>query len=212
MVRVLYGVFWLVLAAGSVTRSLAQPTPLPVGQGRLVQEDQLTDEQLRDFQELTRQKVAEFQKYLSVIADPDQPDRVRELAIENAQMLFMPNASMQVGSVKSKLLVKEYPLPIYLRRLKNLDKKYFDITITFYDLALVGDWEKTKAGYVTTATYFQRFQGRGRNGKMMYDAKTSKQMEVDLRTRRDPFYEENRWTVLLGDVRVAEIQPKKPVQ
>lgn len=191
--------------------SFGQLAPLPVNKGLVVQDDQLTDEQLRDFQELTRQKVNEFQTYLAIIADPDQPDRVRELAIENARMLFLPNATMQVGSVKSKLVVKEYPLAIYLRRLKNLDRKYFDITITFYDLALVGDWEKTKVGYTTTATYFQRFQGRGRNGKLLYKAKTSKQLDVDLRNRKDPFYDENRWTVLLGDVRVAEIQPKKPV-
>ncbi|MBC8156269.1 MAG: hypothetical protein H7Z72_25565 [Bacteroidetes bacterium] len=210
--RLVYGVLLIALVGCPVAVSLGQPTPLPVNKGLLVQDDQLTDAQLRDFQELTQQKVNEFQKYLSIIADPDQPDRVRELAIENAQMLFMPNASMQVGSVKTKLVVKDYPLPIYLRRLKNLDKKYFDITITFYDLALVGDWEKTKAGYSTTATYFQRFQGRGKNGKMLYNAKTSKQMDVDLRNRKDPFYEENRWTVLLGDVRVAEIQPKKSVQ
>lgn len=207
--RILYGVLWLVFLCGPP--SLAQRVTPPVNKGLEVQDD-MTDEQLRDFQTLTQQKVAEFQKYLSIIADPDQPDRVRELAIENAQMLFVPNATMQVGSAKTRPLVKEYPLPIYLRRLKNLDKKYFDITITFYDLALVGDWEKTKVGYTTTATYFQRFQGRGRDGKMRYAAKTSKQMDVDLRNRKDPFYEENRWTVLLGDVRVAEIQPKKPVQ
>lgn len=210
--RMLPGIVLMLFAGGVVIIARGQSSPLPVNRALLVQEERLTEQQLRDFQELTRQKVGEFQQYLSIIADPEQPDRVRELAIDNAQMLFLPNASMQVGSVKTKLLVKEYPLSIYLRRLKNLDKKYFDVTITFYDLALVGDWEKTKAGYVTTATYFQRFQGRGRNGQMLYDAKTSKQMAVDLRNRHDPFYAENRWTVLLGDVRVAEIRPKKPVQ
>ena len=103
--------------------------------------------------------------------------------------------------------MKEYPLAIYLRRLKNLDKKYFDIAITFYDLALVGDWAKTTQGYLTTATYFQRFQAFNRQGKPVYRAKTAKQMAVDLRNRKDPFYDENRWTVLLGDVRLSETAP-----
>lgn len=192
--------------------SVAQAQPLPVTKGLEVRDDQLSEKQLKDFQQLTQQKVTEFQRYLSIIADPSQSGQVRELAIENAQMLFLPDSRMQVGSVKGKLLVKEYPLTVYLRRLRNLDKKYFDVNITFYDLALVGDWEKTQTGYVTTATYFQHFQGRGKDGRMQYEDKTVKQLGVDLRNRKDPFYAEHRWTVLLGDVRVTEVQPKKPNQ
>ncbi|WP_247236589.1 hypothetical protein [Telluribacter sp. SYSU D00476] len=189
-----------------------QHESLPVDQNGNVNEDKLSPKQLRDFQELVELKVAEFQNFLSIISDPKQSDQTRELAIENALRLFMPNSTMQVGSVKNKTLIKEYPLSIYLRRLKNLEKKYFDISITFYDLALINDWEKTNTGYVTTATYFQRFQGKSRDGKIMYEDKTSKNMDVDLRNRKDPFYEENKWTVLLGDIRVAEITPKKSVQ
>jgi hypothetical protein len=189
-----------------------QNDPLPVDQDGNVNEDKLNPKQLRAFQELVEFKVNEFQTFLTIISDPKQSDQTRELAIENALRLFMPNSTMQVGSVKTKTLIKEYPLSIYLRRLKNLEKKYFDISITFYDLALINDWEKTNTGYVTTATYFQRFQGKGNNGKIMYEDKTSKNMDVDLRNRKDPFYEENRWTVLLGDIRVAEITPKKSVQ
>lgn len=167
-------------------------------------ESQLSEQQLRDFRQLTGQKVAEFQRYLTVVADPDQQSNIRELAIENARLLFLPNATMEVGS---KGVVREYPLAIYLRRLKNLEKKYADITITFYDLALVGDWAKKNEGYLTTATYFQRFQAFDRTGRPVYRAKTAKQLDVDLRNRKDPFYEENRWTVLLGNVRLSETTP-----
>ncbi|SDL26479.1 hypothetical protein [Siphonobacter aquaeclarae] len=196
----LLGLCWSLSASG---QSL-----LPVDKNLVVEEDKLSEQQLRDFQELTHQKVAEFQKYLSVIADPKQAGPVRELAIENALLLFLPDARMEVGTIKTNMLVREYPLSVYLRRLKNLDKKYFDVSITFYDLALVGDWQKTQAGYETTATYFQHFQGNG--GTIRYEDKTVKKMNVDLRNRKDPFYEENRWTVLLGNVRVAEIQPATP--
>lgn len=179
--------------------------PLPVDKNLVVQEDKLTDQQLRDFRELTHQKVAEFQKYLSVIADPKQAGPVRELAMENALLLFLPDARMEVGTIRNITLVRDYPLGVYLRRLRNLDKKYFDVSITFYDLALVGDWQKTQSGYETTATYFQHFQGGG--GAIRYEDKTVKKMNVDLQNRKDPFYQENRWTVLLGNVRVAEVQP-----
>ncbi|MFT4032235.1 MAG: hypothetical protein QM669_07430 [Siphonobacter sp.] len=191
----------------AVTFRAAGQSLLPVDKNLEVKDDQLSEQQLRDFQVLTKQKVNEFQRYLSIIADPEQTDQVRELAIENAKLLFLPDASMQVGKAKSSV-VKEYPLAIYLRRLKNLENKYFNVTITFYDLALIGDWQKTKAGYATTATYFQHFQGRGKNGKMQYEDKTVKTIAVDLRNRKDPFYEEHRWTVLLGNIRVTEINPK----
>ncbi len=187
--------------------SQAQKTP--VSKNLVVKDDTLLGEKLRDFQTLTQQKVTEFQRYLSIISDPTQSDEVRELAIENAQLLFLPDARMQVGMVKKQTLVKEYPLSIYLRRLKNLEKKYFEVAITFYDLAMVGDWEKTQAGYVTTATYFQHFKGKGKDGRIAYEDKTIKQLDVDLRNRKDPFYEEHRWTVLLGNVRVTEVDPKK---
>jgi hypothetical protein len=122
--------------------------------------------------------MAEFQRYLSVVADPDQQDNIRELAIENALLLFLPDATMQVGSANPQTAVKTYPLAIYLRRLKNLDRKYFDIDISFYDMALVGDWEKRRRlrnnGYL-----FSTFQAFNQKGQLQYGAKTAKQMEVD---------------------------------
>ncbi len=201
---------YLVFLSGLLFLALsAKAQQKPVSKNLVVKDDTLTAEKLRDFQTLTQQKVTEFQRYLSIISDPTQSDAIRELAIENAQMLFLPDARMQVGMVKKQTLVKEYPLAIYLRRLKNLEKKYFDVSITFYDLALVGDWEKTQAGYVTTATYFQHFKGKGKDGRLAYEDKTIKQLDVDLRNRKDPFYEEHRWTVFLGNIRVTEVEPKK---
>ncbi|GAA4403109.1 hypothetical protein GCM10023187_18860 [Nibrella viscosa] len=191
---------------------LAQ-APLPVDRNRIVQENKLSDQQLREFRTQTEHKVAEFQRYLTIVADPDQQDNIRELAIENALRLFMPNTSMQVSSTRDKK-VKEYALDSYLRRLKNLnqEKKYVDINLTFYDVALIGDWEPTKEGYSTTATYFQQFQAFDRKGQILYGDKTAKQVEVDLRDRKDPFYEEHKWIVLLGNVRITEATPKKSVQ
>ncbi len=203
---ILLSVFLLSSSWGQ--RTWGEEHPLPLDDNRVVVESKLSDKQLRDFRQLTEQKVAEFQRYLTIVADPDQQDNIRELAIDNALLLFLPNATMDVGSNKT---IKTYPLATYLRRLKNLDKKYFDITITFYDLALLGDWAKTRQGYVTTATYFQQFQAFNRKGQPVYKAKTAKQMEVDLRNRKDPFYEENRWTVLLGSVRLSETAPKKTI-
>ncbi len=196
----------IVLSAFLLFSSKAQECPLPLDAHQLVLENKLSEQQLHDFRKLTEQKVAEFQRYLTVVGDPDQQDNIRELAIENALMLFLPDAQMQVGSNKT---IREYPLAIYLRRLKNLDKKYVDIVITFYDIALLADWMKTNQGYRTTATYFQRFQAFNRKGQPVYRAKTAKHMDVDLRNRKDPFYEEHRWTVLLGNVRIAETPLKK---
>jgi hypothetical protein len=190
-------------SAGRLTVYSSPDQPLLNREG-VVEEQQLTEKQLLDFRALTEEKVTEFQRYLSVIADPEQQDNIRELAIENALRLFLDDATMQVGSSNPKTAVKTYPLAIYLRRLKNLEKRYFDIDIAFFDLALVADWEKTVSGYETTATYFQDFQAFNPKGQLVYAAKTAKQMAVDLQSRKDPFYEENRWTVLLGDVRLVE--------
>ena len=203
----------IILQAFLIFPAAGQECPLPIDDDQIIQENQLSKQQLHDFRQLTEQKVAEFQRYLTVIADPDQQDNIRELAIENALMLFLPDARMQVGSTKTlrERPLREYPLAIYLRRLKNLDKKYADITLTFYDLALLADWAKTTEGYKTTATYFQCFQAFNRKGQPVYKAKTAKHMDVDLRNRKDPFYEEHRWTVLLGNVRIAETPLKKRV-
>jgi hypothetical protein len=198
-------IYWIITGVCALaSRGQGQECPLPLDDNQVVMESRLSENQLRDFRQLTKQKVAEFQRYLTVVADPDQQSNIRELAIENALLLFLPDATMEVGS---NSVVRDYPLAIYLRRLKNMEKKYADITITFYDLALVGDWAKTNQGYLTTATYFQRFQAFNRKGQPVYRAKTAKQMEVDLRNRKDPFYEENRWTVLLGNVRLSETAP-----
>lgn len=194
----------ILLLVSSLSCAVGQPSALPLDENRVVRETMLNGNQLRDFRELTKQKIAEFERYLTVIADPGQQDDIRELAIENAQMLFMPEATMQVGSARSTVPVKTYPLDVYLRLLKNLDQKYVDIRVSFYDLALVGDWASTAEGYGTTATYFQRFQAFNRKGRIVYGAKTAKQLTVDLRNREDPFYEKHRWTVLLGNVRLAE--------
>ena len=198
-------IYWILTGVCALASGVqGQECPLPLDDNQVVIESRLSENQLRDFRQLTKQKVAEFQRYLTVVADPDQQSNIRELAIENALLLFLPGATMEVGSNN---VVREYPLAIYLRRLKNMEKKYADITITFYDLALVGDWAKTNQGYLTTATYFQRFQAFNRKGQPVYRAKTAKKMAVDLRNRKDPFYEENRWTVLLGNVRLSETAP-----
>ncbi|GAB4027953.1 hypothetical protein [Spirosoma gilvum] len=210
--RVEFGSLWLLLLTFLSASTLwAQPNALPVDEKRVVRETMLTDIQLHDFKELTEQKMAEFQRYLSIIADPRQQNNIRELAIENALLLFMPDATMQVGATGLNAPVNTYPLPIYLRRLKNLDRKYVDINISFYDIALVGDWSPTTQGYGTTATYFQRFKAFDQKGHIVYGAKTAKQLTVDLRDRNDPFYDEHRWTVLLGDVRLSETRRTQSV-
>lgn len=194
------------LQAGSVHAQLA--APLPTNADQTVRDEKLSEQQLKDFQTQTQERVAKFQEYLGVIADTDQPDPIREQAIENARKLFLDSAYMQVATLRNPKFATEYPLKVYLRNLKNLGKKYADVEITAYEPVVINGWEETKeGGFRTTATYFQKFKGFDKKGRLLYVDKTAKNVDVDLRRYASAYYEEHHWLVLLGNVSIKEVKP-----
>lgn len=186
--------------------------PLPTNADQTVRDENLSPEQLNLFQTQTKDLVGQFQEYLGKIADPDLPDPIRENAIENALKMFVDSASIEVGSLRSStfVVIKRYPLENYLRRVKNLGKRYGDVKINSYSPVVVNGWEQvTKDRYRTKATFYQKFEGYKKNGQLRYADKTAKDVDVNLNFINNPYYLERRWLILLGDVTVREVQPTR---
>jgi hypothetical protein len=179
--------------------------PLPVDEKMVVRDRELNPQQLKSFEVQTKDLVELFQRYLSVIADPEQPDPIRENAIENALKMFVDSAYIEVGSLRNTRFTRSFPLSVYLQRVKNLGKTYGRVQITSYGPVIVNGWEQVSGDrYRTTATFFQKFEGL-RNGRLVYADKTAKQVEVNLNFISNPYYLDQRWAVLLGSVTIKEI-------
>ena len=169
------------------------------------QED-LKIKDLEEFKEETKRKVAQFEQYISVIADKNLPMDERQIAIENAAKLFVPGSKMQVSSAQKgkKQKIDTYDIVEYLKRLQALP--YRQVDITFYDVAFVGEFRKGDDGaYHTTATIFQEFKGFNDKGAPVYEDQTKKDIDVELRNLFDKnFYDQHGWTVRLGNIKVTE--------
>lgn len=198
----------LLLCLCTWTAQAQLASPLPTNADQTVRDENLSDQQKRDFQTQTKDLVGQFQKYLTVIADPDQPDPIRENAIENALKMFVDSAYIEVGSLRNTQFAKSYPLENYLRRVKNLGKTYGDIKITAYSPVVVNGWEQvSKDRYRTKATFYQKFEGFKKNGQLRYADKTAKDVDVNLNFISNPYYLEQRWLIVLGNVTIKEILP-----
>lgn len=171
--------------------------------GDAQKDNTLTNEQLKDFFERTKQIVKEFESYIPIIADKTRGDYDRDAAIEAAENLFSKGSTIQVSSKFSKDK-KTFTISNYLKILKTTPR-YAQIKITFYDVARVSEFIKDPDGnYRGSATIFQQFQGFDKNGKVLYKDQTQKKIATEISPEEDPFYQEKRWKVFLGNIIVEE--------
>lgn len=180
--------FFLLLFIGFLTETQAQSDFSPA--------------RMEEFRKLTEQRVADFQQYLSIIANKQASIEQRKEAIDLAMGLFIDGARMQVSGRDGK---PKPPIPIraYLNRLMGLNQ-YNRIEIVFYDVATVSKFEKGPDGdYYATATYFQQFKGFDANGKLLYGSKDRKDIAVNGKAGNQDMNEDDL-KIYFGDVVVRE--------
>ncbi len=165
----------------------------------------LSNTELGAFKMLASQKVNELENYISTVGDKDENEILRDLAIKNAMKLFIDTAIIEVSKVVNGKVVRVTRMPVrqYFFRLKALP--YKKVNITYYDVAYIRDYQKSDNGnYVAQATIFQQFEGLDGQGRLRYRDKQAKNVTILLTDLMDEFYTDHRWTLRLGDIRLAE--------
>ncbi|MDF7821814.1 hypothetical protein P1X15_29625 [Runella sp. MFBS21] len=168
-------------------------------------QNDISQERLEEFRKLTEHRVADFQQYLSIIADKKASPEQKKEAIDLTMDLFIEGAKMQVSGRDGK---PRPPQPIrgYLNRLSGLDK-YTKIEITSYAVAAVSKFEKGPDGdYHATATYFQQFKGFDSNGKLLYGSQDRKDIAVSGKTGNKDMKKDDL-KIFFGDIVVRETIP-----
>lgn len=176
-----------------------------------VKADDLLDQQaLKDFNDHAKQKVEEFQNYLTIIADKTQPLEKRLSAQRQAEDLFIKGQEIFI-EVSSKNNPKKIRFSVqeYLERIFNA-QGYTQVKITFYNTCRISDWKKVgEFKYEAVATIYQQFEGYFQ-GKLKYSDRTRKKVEVNLQDMKDTVYNTIRYSVLLGNITVEETTAVKP--
>jgi len=164
----------------------------------------LSEQDIEIFKERTERKINEFQQHIITIGSKDEPMEKRKMAEIESLKLFYKGAVMETSSVDASGQIKIVSRPIekYLARLKSLP--YIKVIIKFYDIVYIRDFTRGADGkYYSTATIFQKFVGfNGDN--IVYTDITEKEIEIIIDLVEDKFYNEKRWKVFLGDIKVTE--------
>ena len=204
---------WLIggtVSAQQPPKPNVHKTSLPAYEGEV--KDPSRDELDGEFKKRTEQQVLRLQEYIQIISDKTQSDENRDKAIKEAIKLFQPGSLVQVSSGRKGTPVISRTVGDYFRRLKAL--QYYQVEINFYDATYVGDYRKgSDGGYYTTATFSQEFKGKDEKGNIIYQDKTTKDIDVSLQNLMDEdFYKQNRWIIKFGNIKVTETKkPGKPL-
>lgn len=154
---------------------------------------ELTEEDLRAFQELTRQKMVEFQNELSDVPDRKKSFSERRNAIDLIKKKFYDaNTNLiEVSSLRTKKITT-YTISQYLENLFQLGNVQ-DVEIEFYEKSKITSFQKVGPGkYEAVAVYYQLFNKVDR---------TEKKVEIKLTYTKDRFGE-NAYQVFLGNIKV----------
>ncbi|GAA4409225.1 hypothetical protein GCM10023187_32220 [Nibrella viscosa] len=175
-------------------------TPTRAGHAPAAPADTLSLDELKDFGEEAKTRIRTFVDYLGIIADKNRPLTERNEAIRTAlQMFKTDDVKVQVSNINTGT-VNVLPLRQYLEKIKSLT--YDKVEITNFESVRLSKWEQNADGsYQATGIYFQEFKA-WRNGIPVYNDKTTKKIDADLRVREDPFYNEKNWMVLFGNITV----------
>ena len=174
---------------------------------------ELSNEEIKEFEERTKVLLTDFQSYLTEIGDKSNDDELKNYYIKRALRLFMGEGEayeiddqyykpvhMQVSSLRNGIETKRnVPMKQYLQTLKRL--RYSKVKIERADCVRLSNLYKVGDHYEGTAVYFQLF--RGYNGdRISYTDKTRKTVKVFLIPEYDDWG--RHWDVKFGDVDVAE--------
>ena len=167
-------------------------------------QDDLSPERKQAIDSLALEKVRDFSKYISLIGDKSTDFSEANRVIERAIELFMEGSEVGVSSLY-KEDISYYPVRDYLERLMRLN--YSKVNIEWYKIQYVSDLERQPDGtYVGVITIFQKFSGYDKEGQLVYEDVTKKDITVYVKRKETQIAGKliGFWDVLLGDIRVKE--------
>lgn len=174
-----------------------------VGNTQVVAQE-LSPERKQAVDSLALEKVRDLSKYIKIVGSKDTPWSEANRVIERAEELFAPDAEIGVSSLTSNE-VMYYKVRQYLERLMRLN--YDRVEIDWYKIEYVSDLQRQPDGtYVGVITIFQTFKGYDKEGRLIYQDTTKKDITVYVKRKETQIGGRliGFWDVLLGDMRVKE--------
>lgn len=164
----------------------------------------LSPERKQAVDSLALEKVRDLSKYISIIGNKETPWSEANRVIDRSEELFMQGSEIGVSSLV-RPEVSYYGVRKYLERLMRLN--YSKVEISWYNIEYVSDLQKQPDGtYVGVITIFQKFKGYDKEGKLVYQDTTKKDITVYVKRKETQIGGRliGFWDVLLGDIRVKE--------
>lgn len=169
-----------------------------------IAQDNLSPERKQAIDSLALEKVKDLSKYITIIGDKETPWSEANRVIDRAEELFMQGSEMGVSSLV-KPEIKYYGVRKYFERLMRLN--YNKVEIEWYNINYVSDLQRQPDGtYVGVITVFQKFKGYDKEGRLIYQDTTKKDITVYVKRKETQINGRliGFWDVLLGDIRVKE--------
>lgn len=167
-------------------------------------QDHISPERKLAIDSLALEKVRDLSKYISLIGDKETAFSEANRVIDRAEELFMEGSEMGVSSLYSEE-INHYPVRDYLERLMRLN--YSKVDIEWFKIEYVSDLEQQPDGtFVGVITVFQKFSGYDKEGELVYQDVTKKDITVYVKRKETQIAGKiiGFWDVLLGDIRVKE--------
>ncbi len=155
---------------------------------------------------LALEKVRDLSKYITTIGNKNTPWSEANRVIDRAEELFMQGSEIGVSSLL-RPQIAYYGVRKYFERLMRLN--YSKVEIEWYKIDYVSDLQRQPDGtYVGVITVFQKFKGYNKEGRLVYQDTTKKDITVYVKRKETQIGGRmiGFWDVLLGDMRVKETQ------
>ncbi|MBO5810672.1 MAG: hypothetical protein J6R17_03525 [Bacteroidales bacterium] len=165
---------------------------------------ELSPERKQAVDSLALEKVRDLSKYIKIVGSKETPWSEANRVIERAEELFAPDAEIGVSSLTTNEVLY-YKVRQYLERLMRLN--YDRVEIDWYKIEYVSDLQRQPDGtYVGVITVFQTFKGFDKEGRLIYQDTTKKDITVYVKRKETQIGGRliGFWDVLLGDMRVKE--------
>lgn len=174
-----------------------------VGNTQSIAQD-LSPERKQAIDSLALEKVRDLSKYIKIVGSKETPWSEANRVIERAEELFSPDAEIGVSSLTTNEVLY-FKVRKYLERLMRLN--YDRVEIDWYKIEYVSDLQRQPDGvYVGVITVFQTFKGFDKEGRLVYQDTTKKDITVYVKRKETQIGGRliGFWDVLLGDMRVKE--------
>ncbi|MCD4694960.1 MAG: hypothetical protein K8S16_01870, partial [Bacteroidales bacterium] len=167
---------------------------------QLFAQDHISPERKQAIDSLALEKVRDLSKYISLIGNKETPFSEANRVIDRAVELFMEESEVGVSSLFREG-INYYPVREYLERLMRLN--YNKVNVEWYKIEYVSDLERQPDGtYVGVITVFQKFSAYDKEGGLVYQDVTKKDITVYVKRKKTQIAGKliGFWDVLLGDI------------